>query len=392
VPFFLPPQPLTPSPSVDALSPPGGGGTGGSGGSATGMSASAAAAAAASPGNSSGAHCPGAAYVREHPDLLDRLLDGYGDPAIALNCGQMFRDCVRDEPTARLALASPRFADLFSLAEAANFEVASDAFASFRDLLTRHKAAVAQHLAEHYADFFAAYAGLLRSSNYVTRRQSLKLLGELLLDRSNVRLAMRYVSDARNLMVIMNLLRDPSRSIQFEAFHVFKVFVANPAKPRGVSDILATNRAKLLRYLEDFCADKEAEDEQFREEKAVVLREIAAVGGSGGEEAGGSAGGSAGGAAVPAAVGDGGAVPAPAAAAAAAAPAAPPPAAAAAASAGETAAGEAAAGEAAAGEAAAAATTAAAAPLEVPAAEAVPAQAPPPAPSGPAETPAPPPP
>lgn len=34
---------------------------------------------------------------------------------------------------------------------------------------------------------------------------------------------MRFVSDARNLMLMMNLLKDNSRSIQFEAFHVFKV-------------------------------------------------------------------------------------------------------------------------------------------------------------------------
>lgn len=50
-----------------------------------------------------------------------------------------------------------------------------------------------------------------------------QLLGELLLDGINVRLMMRYVSDVRNLMLMMNLLKDNSRSIQFEAFHVFKV-------------------------------------------------------------------------------------------------------------------------------------------------------------------------
>jgi hypothetical protein len=50
-----------------------------------------------------------------------------------------------------------------------------------------------------------------------------QLLGELLLDGINVRLMMRYVSDVRNLMLMMNLLKDGSRSIQFEAFHVFKV-------------------------------------------------------------------------------------------------------------------------------------------------------------------------
>ena len=38
----------------------------------------------------------------------------------------------------------------------------------------------------------------------------------------------RYIGDVENLCLMMNLLRDEARSIQFEAFHVFKVFVANP--------------------------------------------------------------------------------------------------------------------------------------------------------------------
>ena len=51
----------------------------------------------------------------------------------------------------------------------------------------------------------------------------LQLLGELLLDRTNTRIMMKYVTDPDNLKLMMILLKDSSRSIQFEAFHVFKV-------------------------------------------------------------------------------------------------------------------------------------------------------------------------
>lgn len=33
----------------------------------------------------------------------------------------------------------------------------------------------------------------------------------------------KYISKPENLKLMMNLLRDKSRNIQFEAFHVFKV-------------------------------------------------------------------------------------------------------------------------------------------------------------------------
>lgn len=67
------------------------------------------------------------------------------------------------------------------------------------------------------------YKGLLHSPNYVTKRQSLKLLGEILLDRTNFNVMTRYISNEDNLKDMMNLLKDKSKNIQFEAFHVFKV-------------------------------------------------------------------------------------------------------------------------------------------------------------------------
>lgn len=33
----------------------------------------------------------------------------------------------------------------------------------------------------------------------------------------------KYVTNAENLKLLMNLLRDKSKNIQYEAFHVFKV-------------------------------------------------------------------------------------------------------------------------------------------------------------------------
>jgi len=72
---------------------------------------------------------------------------------------------------------------------------------------------------------------------------------------------------------MLMLLRDKSRNIQFEAFHVFKVFVANPKKPERILDILVRNKEKLIEYLSDFHNDR-GEDEQFMEERAYLIRQI----------------------------------------------------------------------------------------------------------------------
>lgn len=82
---------------------------------------------------------------------------------------------------------------------------------------------VSEYLEKNYDRFFTAYTTLVLSSNYVTKRQSLKLLGEILLDRTNFNVMTKYISNEANLKMMMNLLRDKSKNIQFEAFHVFKV-------------------------------------------------------------------------------------------------------------------------------------------------------------------------
>ncbi len=66
----------------------------------------------------------------------------------------------------------------------------------------------------------------------------------------------RYISDQENLKLMMNMLRDKSKNIQFEAFHVFKVFVANPNKARSILDILVKNKEKLIAFLSNFHNEK----------------------------------------------------------------------------------------------------------------------------------------
>jgi calcium binding protein 39 len=133
---------------------------------------------------------------------------------------------------------------------------------------------VATFLENNYEEFFEHYDKLLHSENYVTKRQSLKLLGELLLDRSNFNIMTRYISDKENLKLMMNLLRATSKNIQYEAFHVFKVFVANPNKPEPILKILVKNKDKMVKFLINFHNDRAKEDEQFAEEKQFLIKQI----------------------------------------------------------------------------------------------------------------------
>jgi len=220
-----------------------------------------------------GTRTPTVEYICTTPEILFTLCVGYEHQEIALNCGTMLRECIRYEALAKLVINSEHFKNFFKFIEAPNFDIASDAFATFKDLLTRHKVLAAEFLEAQYDPVFTPYHSLLNSDNYVTKRQSLKLLGELLLDRHNFSVMTKYISNPDNLKLMMNMLKEKARNIQFEAFHVFKVFVANPSKPKPILDILLRNQEKLIDFLSKFHTDR-SDDEQFNDEKAYLIKQI----------------------------------------------------------------------------------------------------------------------
>ena len=220
-----------------------------------------------------GTRSPTVEYLCARPEILMILLRGYESAEIAITCGTMLKECIRHEHLAKIILHNEQFYDFFRYVEVSTFDIASDAFATFKDLITKHKSLCAEFLEGNYDRFFSAYQRLLASENYVVRRQSLKLLGELLLDRHNFNVMTRYISNPDNLKLMMNMLKEKSRNIQFEAFHVFKVFVANPNKPRPIAEILLRNREKLVEFLTNFHTER-TDDEQFNDEKAYVIKQI----------------------------------------------------------------------------------------------------------------------
>ncbi|KAL0393169.1 UNVERIFIED_CONTAM: putative MO25-like protein [Sesamum radiatum] len=195
-----------------------------------------------------------AQYMENHLELLDFLLACYDNKEIAVHCGNMLRECIKVPTLAKYIIDSPSFELFFKFVELPNFDVSSDAFATFK--------------------FFEHYEKLLMSANYVTRRQSLKLLSEFLLESRNSHIMKRYIAETNHLKLMMILLKDSSKNIQILAFDIFKIFVANPNKPQDIKVILAKNHEKLLALLQNLSPGKGDEDDEFEEEKEMIMKEI----------------------------------------------------------------------------------------------------------------------
>ncbi|KAK3014515.1 hypothetical protein RJ639_010065 [Escallonia herrerae] len=141
-------------------------------------------------------------YLQSNLYLMDHLISGYKDPDIAFHYGGILRECIRHQCVARqhervhclssnrlimkrYVLESEHMKDFFDHIQLPDFGIAADATVTFKELLTRHKSTVADFLSRNY-DW---------------------LLGDILLDRSNSGVMIRYVSSKDNLRILMNLLR-----------------------------------------------------------------------------------------------------------------------------------------------------------------------------------------
>jgi len=229
--------------------------------------------------------------------LLTTIINGHEEVGdIALHFGSMYRSCIRHPSLYRQLVGTTERAQSFvfpfldKYVHLPNFDVSSDAMESLRLVCSAGGDRVAdeeaqQAMAAIAADFFIRdYEALWEdrfngklladTANYMTRRCGLQILSSALLTRSNYEMMIRYVQSRSNLILVMGLLRDTSPHITLDAFHVFKVFVANPNKPPEIIKILRDNKVKLCRYLTTLHQDREESDTQFRDEKALIIATI----------------------------------------------------------------------------------------------------------------------
>lgn len=237
-------------------------------------------------------------YIAHHrPEVVVELCRGYGYSQSAMPCGTILREALKFDVVAAIILCDESregepairlrdlllntqqsgngiFWEFFEWIDRGSFEVSADAFTTFREILTRHKGLVAGYLATNFDLFFSRYNNaLVQSDSYVTKRQSIKLLGEILLDRAHYNVMTAYVDSGEHLKLCMKLLKDDRKMVQYEGFHVFKVFVANPNKSVAVQRILINNRERLLKFLPKFLEDR-TDDDQFTDEKSFLVRQI----------------------------------------------------------------------------------------------------------------------
>ena len=211
--------------------------------------------------------------VHSKPEIITMLIKGPENLEIGLICGQILRDCIKFEVINRFVLYSPSFYNFFKYVQIPTFEIATDAMMTLHELLTTHRKLVSEFLGNNYDVFITAINKLITSKNYVTKRQSVKLLNEMVSQRSNQQFLSKFFDDANNLKLTMLLLSDKLKNLQLEGFHTLKFFVANPKRSQKVTDILIKNKANFIEFFKTFDIAS-FHDSNIIEERDYTLGEI----------------------------------------------------------------------------------------------------------------------
>ena len=99
------------------------------------------------------------------PAILDELFRGYATDA-AVICGTILRGCIKHKSLANLMLRREGFWALFTHMRHTNFDVASDAVTTFKEILVNSetKKTTAEFLGENYDRLCEEYAEMLKSN------------------------------------------------------------------------------------------------------------------------------------------------------------------------------------------------------------------------------------
>ena len=246
-------------------------------------------------------------FICHNPDIVEMLCTSYEDfdysaeAGVALQCGTILLSFIRnigDRIAGMILFCSWEHGgtiwDFFDkYVNIASFDVQTQAFNTLKDIFLEKggngkmcvRACAVDFIKAHELRFFACFNKMLKSSTFMTCRQSLRLLHQILFDPAKKTYAamINYISSKEYLKITMNLLRDSSDQIQFEAFHLFKVFVLNPRRTDEVTHVLSKrqNQKALCEYLETFktkfkgaqFAD-EGSDDLFQTELIKVIASI----------------------------------------------------------------------------------------------------------------------
>ena len=133
---------------------------------------------------------------------------------------------------------------------------------------------MSNYLNEHKEGMMGLFIELFNTENYLAKREGMKILHEMLLNKHyNREFSAYFIREKDHLKFTMTSLNDDSSQIQKEAFDLLLIFLRAPRDKRGekVNDTLKKNRDPLIQFVKQFMEEKEKDNEALKAKKDLAI-------------------------------------------------------------------------------------------------------------------------
>jgi hypothetical protein len=210
-----------------------------------------------------------------NPVILSTLLQNFPDPSVGRTSSTLVQEFIRSEPVcARVLKEKVLHLPMFAFCKSTDFDLATEAFSTVITLFTKHPATAVKHMISKYDEFIELYNTLLRSKQYITVRQALRGMHDILQSKQHFKFLIRYVNDPAQLHVILRSLFGKTQSTKLEAFAIFRIFVANPKKQQGVIDSMVEHMDRILALLDSLEVPKGLSTPGFQRSKLDCITRL----------------------------------------------------------------------------------------------------------------------
>ena len=209
-----------------------------------------------------------AKWLNKHTETLDLLLSYYDKTELAIATGQMLRVCSHFRQLSKALLMPDRISKLSSYFHVTQFDVCADSFLVYKELVFKSPQAH-EYVSTHLEELTNNINSFLVDDHYTLCRLGLRFLSDMISTFSAFQRS--YLSNSKNLVVILKLMSSKYQSIEWDAYISFKSFVGFEGRPQSVTNLIKLNSQNISDFLENLLVDNE---QLYHEEKDYILPKI----------------------------------------------------------------------------------------------------------------------
>lgn len=223
---------------------------------------------------------PLSAAIADHfDDVLWEIMPKFGMDKESIYYSNMLKIMTNQPQLIKYFLNEKIFNKLCEYACDNVFNISSEAISLLEEIMfsknLKVQIEIEKYLNSHPEEIMNMFISMLEKDNYLSKRETMKILHSILSQKKQDEFFKYYVSKKEHLKFAMISLNDENVAINIEGFKLLVFFFKATYEMRGkkVNETISKNWDKLTEFLETFLENKDA-DENLEKERDFVIKAL----------------------------------------------------------------------------------------------------------------------